>query len=70
MRSFTYQILALISNIAIIKFVNIKIVIFLVIFYCFAYQNNNNYILLFLALYMYSAKIDVNVITLFNYLDF
>lgn len=34
-----------------------------------AHQNNSNYVPLLIALYMYSAGAQVDVITLFNHLD-
>lgn len=46
----------------------IKQVAILVIICRLAYQNNSNYLLLLVAMYLYSAGIQVDAITLLNYL--
>lgn len=53
---------------AYLQLVSIKIVAILVIPCRSAHRNNNNYIPLLIALYMYSAGTRVDAITLFNHL--
>lgn len=45
-----------------------KLVAILVILYRSAHQNNSNYILLFIAIYLYSVRARVNAIIFFNHL--
>lgn len=44
-----------------------KLVIIFVILYRLIHQNNNNYVFLFIAMYLYLAGARVDVITLLNY---
>lgn len=47
---------------------SIKLIAIFIIMCASAHQNNSNYILLFIAMYFYSASAQVNAIILFNYL--
>lgn len=58
-----------ISSAAYSWLVGMKIITILVIFCRSAHQNNSNYILLLIAMYMYSAEARVDAITLLNYLS-
>lgn len=48
--------------------VSMKLVTIFVILYRLIHQNNNNYVFLFIAMYLYLAGARVDVITLLNYL--
>lgn len=47
---------------------SIKLLAILVIMCRSVYRNNNNYILLLVDMYLYSARVKVNAITLLNHL--
>lgn len=57
-----------ISSVAYSWLVSMKIVTILIIFSCFAHQNNSNYIPLLIARYMYSAGAWLDAITFLNHL--
>lgn len=57
------------STLLIFYLVSIKLIIILVIICRLVYQNNSNYLLLIMTMYLYSASTLIDIITLLNYLD-
>lgn len=56
------------KSLLIFLLVSVKFVVIFIIFCKFAHQNNSNYILLLVIIYLYFAGARVDAITLFNYL--
>lgn len=69
-RSFSQWISSLIPITAITHLVIMKIVVIYFVFSHSIYQNNSSYIPLLLALYIYSTRVEIDIIRLLNYFCF
>lgn len=59
-----------VKNISKLHFISIKIVAMLVILYHLTYQNNNNYFLFLVTLYLYFTSAKIDIIMFFNHFSF
>lgn len=70
MTSLIFSVSPILKNPLTSHLASIKLLAIFVITNKSVYWNNNNYIPLFVAIYIYSASTKVNTITFFNRLDF